>query len=127
MAVVAAPSIKCWISRIGNSDRSPRGVRPTTVGLDLIEHAARVEEEFLAASRRVEGHDSQISGVVRLSTPEAFGTYFIAPRSHLLNARHQQIELELAPESRNVNLSKREADIAISLHRPDQGRCNPRG
>ncbi|SFO35984.1 LysR family transcriptional regulator [Sphingomonas sp. OK281] len=103
-------------------DRSPRGVQPTKAGLDLIEHAERIEDEVLAAGRRIEGQDGAVSGVVRLSTPEAFGTYFIAPRAHLLNAAHPQIELELAPESRTVNLSKREADIAISLHRPDQGR-----
>jgi DNA-binding transcriptional LysR family regulator len=103
-------------------DRSPRGVQPTKAGLDLIEHAERIEEEVLAAGRRVEGQDGDISGVVRLATPEAFGTYFIAPRVHRLHARHPQVELELAPESRAVNLSKREADIAISLHRPDQGR-----
>jgi DNA-binding transcriptional LysR family regulator len=103
-------------------DRSPRGVQPTKAGLDLIEHAERIEEEVLAAGRRVEGQDGHISGVVRLATPEAFGTYFIAPRAHRLHAEHPQIELELAPESRAVNLSKREADIAISLYRPDQGR-----
>jgi DNA-binding transcriptional LysR family regulator len=103
-------------------NRSPRGVQPTKAGLDLIEHAERVEEEVLAAGRRIEGQDGDISGVVRLATPEAFGTYFIASRAHHLHARHPRIELELAPESRAVNLSKREADIAISLHRPDQGR-----
>lgn len=103
-------------------DRSPRGVLATKAGLDLIGHAERIEDEVLAAGRSIEGQDVQLSGVVRLATPEAFGNYFIAPRAHLLNAVHPQIELELAPESRTVNLSKREADIAIGLHRPDQGR-----
>ncbi|TXC70302.1 LysR family transcriptional regulator [Sphingomonas ginsenosidivorax] len=103
-------------------DRSPRGVVPTRAGLDLIAHATRIEEEILAAGRRVEGLDGDVSGVVRLATPEAFGTYFMAPRARLLHARHPRIELELVPESRNVNLSKREADIAISLNRPQTGR-----
>jgi len=103
-------------------DRSPRGVQPTKAGLELLHHAERVEEEILSAGRRVEGQDEQVSGAVRLSTTEAFGTFFIAPRVHLLNAQHPAIELELVPESRAVNLSKREADIAISLHRPDHGR-----
>ena len=103
-------------------DRSPRGVQPTRAGLELLHHAERVEEEVLPAGRSVEGQDEQVSGVVRLSTTEAFGTSFIAPRVHLLNAQHPAIELELVPESRAVNLSKREADIAVSLHRPDHGR-----
>lgn len=103
-------------------DRSPRGVQPTRAGLDLVEHAGRIEEEVLAAGRRVERQDGAVSGVVRLATTESFGTHFIAPRVHLLHARHPQIELELVPESRTVNLSKREADIAISLNRPETGR-----
>lgn len=107
-------------------DRSPRGVQPTKAGLDLIAHAERIEEEVLAAVRRIERQDytvsGAVSGVVRLATTESFGTHFIAPRVHLLHAAHPGIELELVPESRAVSLSKREADIAISLKRPETGR-----
>jgi DNA-binding transcriptional LysR family regulator len=103
-------------------DRSPRGVQPTKAGLELLQHAERIEEEILVAGRTLHGQDQQVSGAVRLATPEAFGTFFIAPRVHLLTARHPDIALELVPQSRAVNLSRREADIAVSLHRPDQGR-----
>ena len=103
-------------------DRSPRGVQPTKAGAELLQHAERVEEEVLAAGRILQGQDQQVSGTVRLATPEAFGTFFVAPRVHLFNAQHPGIELELVPESRAVNLSKREADIAISLQRPEHGR-----
>jgi DNA-binding transcriptional LysR family regulator len=103
-------------------DRSPRGVQPTRAGIELLAHAERMEGELNAASRSLQGQDTQVSGTVRLATPEAFGTSFVAPRVHLLNAQHPGIELELVPESRAVNLSKREADIAVSLHRPDHGR-----
>lgn len=70
----------------------------------------------------MEWQDAAVSGVVRLATTESFGTHFIAPRVHLLHAAHPGIELELVPESRTVSLSKREADIAVSLNRPDTGR-----
>jgi DNA-binding transcriptional LysR family regulator len=103
-------------------DRSPRGVQPTKAGAELLQHAERVEEEVLAAGRILQGQDRQVSGTVRLATPEAFGTYFVAPLVHLFNAQHPGIELELVPESRAVNLSKREADIAISVQRPEHGR-----
>lgn len=103
-------------------DRSPRGVQPTKTGIDLIEHAERIEQEVLAAGRRVQGQDGDISGVARLATPEAFGPHFIAPRVHRLHAEHPQVELELAPESRAVNLSKCKAEIAIGLYRPDRRR-----
>ncbi|AJP70671.1 LysR family transcriptional regulator [Sphingomonas hengshuiensis] len=103
-------------------DRSPRGVQPTRAGSELLDHAERIEAEVMAAGRSLAGQEQQVSGTVRLATPEAFGTFFVAPRVHLFAARHPGIELELVPESRTVSLSKREADVAIGLHRPDQGR-----
>lgn len=103
-------------------DRSPRGVVLTAAGELLRDHAERMEAELLAAGAVVGDVAGTVGGAVRLATPEAFGTYLVAPNVHLLHARHPTIELELAPESRSVSLSRREADIAIGLTRPPRGR-----
>jgi len=103
-------------------DRSPRGVLLTHAGELLREHAERIELEMISASAEVGDDAGTVAGSVRLATPEAFGTYLVAPNVHLLHARHPTIELELAPESRSVSLSRREADIAIGLTRPPRGR-----
>lgn len=103
-------------------DRSPRGVVLTAAGELLRDHAERMEAELLAAGAVVGDLAGTVAGSVRLATPEAFGTYLVAPNVHLLHARHPTIELELAPESRSVSLSRREADIAIGLTRPPRGR-----
>jgi DNA-binding transcriptional LysR family regulator len=55
---------------------------------------------------------------VRVATPAAFGTYLLAPRIGAFMARHPRIELELAPESRTVSLSQREADLAVTSSGP---------
>ena len=55
-------------------DRSPRGVQLTRAGAELLEHADRVEAEILAAGRGLAGQEQQVSGTVRLATPEAFVT-----------------------------------------------------
>jgi len=103
-------------------DRSPRGVVLTPAGEVLRDHAERMEVEIIGASAAVGADTGTVAGSVRLATPEAFGTYLVAPNVHLLHARHPAIELELAPESRSVSLSRREADIAIGLTRPPRGR-----
>jgi len=103
-------------------DRSPRGVVLTHAGDVLRDHAERMEIEMIGASAAVGADTGTVAGSVRLATPEAFGTYVVAPNVHLLHARHPTIELELAPESRSVSLSRREADIAIGLTRPPRGR-----
>ena len=103
-------------------DRSPRGISPTHAGLTLLAHAERIEAEVLAATGDVAARDSDVAGTVRLATPEAFGTFLVAPNIPLLHARHPRLQLELAPETRTVSLSKREADIAIGFRQPPRGR-----
>lgn len=103
-------------------DRSPRGLTPTAAGLALIPDAERVESALLAAAGSVARSDAEVSGTVRLATPEIFGTYLVAPRIGTLSQQYPRLTLELAPESRSISLSKREADIAIMLRRPPQGR-----
>lgn len=102
-------------------DRTPRGVDLTEAGLALVDHAERIEGEVGAASAMLGGGDGRISGVVRLSTPEAFGTYLVAPYVHQLHTAHPDLRLELSPEPQFVSLANREADVAILLNRPKAG------
>ena len=81
-----------------------------------------MESELIAASDSVARRDTEVRGTVRLATPEIFGTYLVAPHIAELHARHPRLTLELAPESRSISLSKREADIAITLRPPPRGR-----
>lgn len=102
-------------------ERGPRGVTLTSAGATIFAHAERVEVEILSASSQVAEEDARVSGSVRLATPEAFGTYLVAPHIARLHAAHPDLHLELIPESQYVNLSNREADIAILLNRPANG------
>lgn len=103
-------------------DRSPRGLAPTEAATALIAHAERIEGELIAAADSVAGRDTEVTGTVRLATPEVFGTFLVAPHIAELQGRHPRLVLELAPESRSISLSKREADIAITVRPPPRGR-----
>ncbi len=107
-------------------DRSPRGVRLTDAGGTLAEYAERIEGETLAAGMRLGGADQQPSGVVRIATPEAFGVWLAAPQVADFYRRYPDIQLELVAKSQTVSLSKRDADIAVTLSRPVQGRLYSR-
>jgi len=101
--------------------RSPKGSSLTESGHKLSRYAERIETEILQAI--AQAHDTnRISGTVRLATPEALGQTVITPNVGLLLSRHPDLTLELAPESRAVSLVNREADISITLTRPQQGR-----
>ena len=69
-----------------------------------------------------ETENAAISGIVRIGTPDGFGTFFLAPRVHELTAAHPGLEIELLATARLFSLSKREADIVISLTSPDHAR-----
>lgn len=103
-------------------DRSPRGVSLTGHGRILVDHAERMEIEANLAAAALGAHSAVVEGIVRLATPEAFGSFLLAPNIHRLTERHPRLEIELVPESRLVNLVNREADIAIALDRPSHGR-----
>lgn len=103
-------------------DRSPRGLSPTEAAEPLVAYAERVERELITAASCVAGSSKAATGTVRLATPEIFGTCLVAPHMADFRMRHPGLTLELAPESRSVSLSKREADIAIMLRPPPRGR-----
>jgi DNA-binding transcriptional LysR family regulator len=103
-------------------DRSTRGVSLTGSGLTLLEHAERIEAEMVAASARLGASGPPLSGTVRLATPEAFGVHIVATAAAAFHKHLPGLQLELVPEARTVNLTRREADIVIGLSRPSRGR-----
>lgn len=103
-------------------ERSPRGLAPTAEAAALLPHAESIESELNhAVSSMATGTDA-IGGTVRLATTEVFGTHVVAPALAELHSLHPDLRLELVPQARTISLSKREADLAITLHRPPRGR-----
>lgn len=103
-------------------DKSPRGYKLTDAGQRLLPYAERMEAHSNQLYQEISGKDARLSGTVRLSAPEGLGAHIIAHNLGLFREMHPDIELELLAESRRTSLSKREADIAITLARPDSGR-----
>lgn len=103
-------------------DKSPRGHVLTEAGQKLLAHAELMESQSVALYQALSGEDTELSGTVRLATPEAFGTHFLAPHLPEFRRLHPRIELELVSDTRRTSLSKREADLAVTLGRPDSGR-----
>ena len=103
-------------------DRSPQGYALTAHGERLMVRAEGVESLILAAQAEVGEADLSVSGVVRIGAPEGFGSYFLAPRLPHLAERHPDLEIQLVAIPGTLSLSKREADVAITLSPPREGR-----
>ena len=102
--------------------RSPRGYSLTDTGERLLAHAEAIESSAAHAQNEIAGEKYSLSGAVRIGAPDGFGAFFLAPRLAPLASRHPQLELQIVAMPRMFSLSKREADIAIGLARPDKGR-----
>lgn len=102
--------------------RRTNGCELTSEGEGFLASAERMETEMLAAQARLGRTDTAIAGTVRIGAPDGFGVSFLAPRMGLLIERHPELKIQLVPVPRAFSLSSREADIAITLERPEQGR-----
>ncbi len=67
-----------------------------------------------------------VAGTVRIGATEGFGTMFLASRLPKLRDSHPNLALQLVTLPRVFSLSKREADIAIGLSAPTEGRLYSR-
>jgi len=107
-------------------DRQPTGYVLTAPGERLMDTAEAMETLASSAQQDIGGADLGVSGTVRIGAPDGFGTFFLAPRIGALAALHPGLEIQLLAMPRLFSLSKREADIAISLSRPKEGRLHAR-
>ena len=103
-------------------DRSPTGYTLTVHGERLMVRAEAIESLALAAQSEVGEADLAVTGAVRIGAPEGFGSYFLAPRMAKLADRHPELEIQLVAIPGVLSLSKREADVAITLSPPREGR-----
>ena len=102
--------------------RRTNGCELTHAGEEFLLAAERMEAEMLSVRSSLGDADVAISGSVRIGAPDGFGVTFLAPRLASLTARYPDLKIQLVPVPRSFSLSRREADIAITVDRPDQGR-----
>lgn len=102
-------------------DRNNHGYKLTADGYKLVDYAEQIESTFYAAAEELGGHNSKLSGQVRLGATEGFGTFVLAPHIAHFCARNPHITVDMLPMPRFVNLSKHEADISVSIERPLSG------
>ncbi|MFO1033174.1 MAG: LysR substrate-binding domain-containing protein [Hyphomicrobiales bacterium] len=58
-----------------------------------------------------------------MGAPDGFGTFHLAPALARLANRHPGLTIQLVPLPRTFSLSRREADIIVTIERPKLGRA----
>ena len=102
--------------------RLTTGSELTAEGERFLSIAERMEADMIAARAEIAGEGDAVAGVVRIGAPDGFGVAFLASRLGALTERHPCLSIQLVPVPRSFSLSRREADIAITVERPTEGR-----
>lgn len=93
-------------------ERHAAGYELTPAGSEMLDSAQRMESEFLALSRRVEGRDSRLAGRLRVATTDALAAHFM-PELALFARRYPEIEIDLLSTPAPAELAMRDAEVAL--------------
>jgi DNA-binding transcriptional LysR family regulator len=93
----------------------------TSEGSHLLGYAESLENTLQAACEQVSGTSLALSGTIRIGSTEGFGSFFIAPQLSTFQDAYPNISIDLLPVPHFISLSRREADIAVTLERPERG------
>lgn len=102
-------------------DRLLTGYVLTEAGQSLVAEAEKIEAVAIKISSDLVDAKTQMSGPVRVATPEGFGSYFVARHLDDLARQHPGFALELIADPSVVSLTRRQADIAVTMERPEAG------
>lgn len=96
-------------------DRLPCGYVLTLAGEELLQAVNRVEDEIHGIERHILGQDVRLSGNIRVTMPDALASNLLMPDIVNFMKTYPEVNIEVLISYDVLNLTKREADIAIRV------------
>jgi DNA-binding transcriptional LysR family regulator len=96
-------------------EKLPSGYRLTDAGEEVLEFAQQMEASSHQLETRVFGRDQSIRGLLRVTLAPTLATHLLMPDFAQFARLHPEIEMELLSSDEPVNLTNREADVAIRV------------
>jgi DNA-binding transcriptional LysR family regulator len=100
--------------------KSPQGYALTDAGARLRDHAVEAEEALAAGAEVRAG--TGLSGQIRIGAPDGCANFVLPQVCAAIQAENPGLEIQVLALPRVVNLSRREADLAITVSPPEAGR-----
>jgi len=96
-------------------EKLPSGYRLTSAGEEVLEYAERMEASSNQLATLVLGRDQSLRGQLRVTLAPTLATHLLMPDFAEFATLHPEIEMEILSSSEPVNLTNREADVAIRV------------
>ena len=100
--------------------RHARGLAMTHEGEQLRSATADMQERVDRAAQAIDASRDRPTGVIRLTTTVSFGSTWLARQLGDFLDLYPDIRVHLLLVDQDLDLAKREADVAIRFHRPFQ-------
>lgn len=100
-------------------DRTPAGWLVTEAGRRLLPHAEAIEATLVAAAEGAQSKSNgDLTGSLRVLTPDGFGTFVVIPGLVSFATEHPHLSIEVATATTHDLLTGRDFDIGVTLERP---------
>ena len=96
-------------------ERRRTGYATTGAGAEMAALASRMDEEAHGLARRLAGHAATPDGEVRITTNDGLLVNLLTPVFARARQRHPGIRLDVVLTNEALNLSRRDADLAIRV------------
>jgi DNA-binding transcriptional LysR family regulator len=96
-------------------EKLPSGYRLTDAGEEVLGFAAQMEASSNQLETRVFGRDQGVRGLLRVTLASPLAAHLLMPDFAAFARLHPEIEMEVLSIEEPVNLTNREADVAIRV------------
>ncbi len=96
-------------------ERLPAGYKLTGAGAEIQHLAEQMESASNQLEARVAGRDQDVRGSLRVTLPPPLAAHLLMPDLVEFARLHPEIEMEVLPSDELVNLTNRQADVAIRV------------
>ncbi len=101
--------------------KSPQGYALTSAGERLLTHGEQAEDAMRAAAEDISGSTDTLSGQIRIGAPDGCANYLLPQVCSQICDENPDLDIQILALPRMINLSRREADMAVTVSAPTAG------
>lgn len=101
--------------------KSPQGYALSAAGERMLTFGEQAEQAMRAATEALTGPNESLSGQIRIGAPDGCANYLLPQVCAHISMKNPDLDIQIVALPRVVNLSRREADMAITVSPPTAG------
>ena len=102
--------------------KSPKGYELTEAGHGLVAHVDAAQSSFSAGLGALRGGGEGLMGQIRIGAPDGCANFLLPQVCGQITKDYPELDIQIVALPRVLNLTRREADMAIGVSQPTAGR-----